>query len=367
MELLRVYLDSTEDAIFVLCDEMKFLVCNRKMEQWLGKAESELTEHNKRTPIPNLLGNNDSLKIFIESFHQTLADKSSRFECYLEPAEGEKRWAEIQLNKVQVESGDMVIVVARDISERKASEIELDKFRASLEDQVKMRTAALEIANQELDTFFFSVSHDLRTPLRAINGYSQILQENFNEHLNDEAKGYLGKVRDTSQYMGVLIDELLKLSRINRAELDITCVDLSRLAGKIGKHIQELEPLRKAKIIIQPGLETQGDTKLLRIALENLLSNSWKYTEDTNAVEIEVGSIQSDGETVFYVKDNGSGFDMAYADKLFNVFERLHGREIEGNGIGLSTVKRIIDRHNGRIWAKSAPKEGATFYFTVGS
>lgn len=365
MELLRTYLDSTSDAIFILCDEMKFLACNREVEQWLGRSEADLTKHNQRRPITQLMSSNEAMGLFIEHFNRAIKGRASRFECYLEPENAESRWVEIQLNKVLVEAGDMVIVVARDISERKATESELENFRLNLECLVKARTAELEQANNELDAFSYSVSHDLRTPLRVINGFSGILLEDFSEQLNEEASSYLRKICKTSINMGGLIDDLLNLAQAGRVELEIAVFNFSNLANEICQECYNQNPHRHANFNVQPELECLADRKQIEIVLNNLIGNAWKYTQNTAETEIEVGAMQSDGETVYYVKDNGCGFDMAKSDKLFVAFKRLHGSEYEGTGIGLHTVKRIVGRHKGRIWAESRTGDGAVFYFTL--
>jgi len=365
MELLRIYLDSTSDAIFILCDEMKFLACNREVEQWLGRSEADLTQHNQRRPMTQLMSNNEAMGLFVNHFKRAIRGNASRFECYLEPENAEGRWVEIQLNKVLVESGDMVIVVARDISERKATEFELANLHLNLERLVKERTVELEQVNSELDAFSYSVSHDLRAPLRVINGFSDILIEDFSEQLSEEALSYLKKICKTSINMELLIDDLLNLAKVGRVELDVASFDFSNLANEICLECYNQNSHRHANFNVQPELECLADRKQIEIVLNNLIGNAWKYTQNTAETEIEVGAMQGDGETVYFVKDNGCGFGMENSDKLFIAFKRLHGSEYEGTGIGLHTVKRIVDRHKGRIWAESKVGEGAVFYFTL--
>lgn len=240
--------------------------------------------------------------------------------------------------------------------------------RKQAQRQLEQRSDELATANRELEAFSSSVSHDLRAPLRAIDGFSQALQEDYGERLDEVGRDYLRRVRTAAQRMSTLIDDLLKLSRISRCPMQPAAVDLSRMAAEILDELKEQQPGRNIAISVQPGLTAWGDAGLLRTALENLLGNAWKYTGRTAAARIEVGSEQTEAGTVFHVRDNGAGFDMRYADKLFGAFQRLHHpSEFEGTGIGLATVQRIIHRHGGRIWAQASLGEGATFLFTLGS
>jgi signal transduction histidine kinase len=229
----------------------------------------------------------------------------------------------------------------------------------------------LEVANRELETFSYSVSHDLRAPLRAIDGFSQILQEDYENALDDEGMDYLGRVRAASGHMGTLIDDLLNLSRVGRRPLRRERVDLTHLATQIVEELRESQPDRGVEFVAAQNITAWGDASLLKLALENLLGNAWKFTARERAARIEFGAERRPGpdsaSPVYYVRDNGAGFDQAYADKLFGAFQRLHGQdEFEGSGIGLATVARIVHRHGGRVWAEGTVGEGATFYFTLG-
>ncbi len=233
---------------------------------------------------------------------------------------------------------------------------------------MKKRTAQLEAANKELEAFSYSVSHDLRAPLRGIDGFSKALLEDCGDKLDEVGKGYLERVRGSVARMGQLIDDLLKLSRISRAELSRRSVDLSAAAKELAAALQSLKEGadRAVTFIIQPGVVAQGDPRLVRVVLENLLNNAWKFTRKTSEARIEFGTLPGDGETAFFVRDNGAGFDMNYVGKLFGAFQRLHAPdEYEGTGIGLATVQRIVRRHGGRAWAEGQPGQGATFYFTL--
>jgi len=239
------------------------------------------------------------------------------------------------------------------------------RMKAELEQRVVERTAELEVANKELEAFSYSVSHDLRAPLRAIDGFSQALLEDYPDQLDETGRQYLARVRAGTQRMAGLIDDMLQLSRVARAEMRREAVDLSALAESVIRDLQRAEPARRVEVAIRPDLRAEGDTKLLRIALVNLLSNAWKFTGPRSAARIELG-LQNGSERAFFVRDNGVGFDMAYEGKLFGAFQRLHdAHEFPGTGIGLATVQRVVHKHGGRIWAEGAVDRGATFYFTL--
>jgi signal transduction histidine kinase len=224
----------------------------------------------------------------------------------------------------------------------------------------------LENVNRELESFSYSVSHDLRTPLRAIDGFSKALLEDYADALDDGGRDYLMRVRRAAQRMGHLIDDLLKLARVSRSELSHDTVDLSLLARRIAAELQQRDPERAAEITIAPNVSVSGDARLLQIVLENLLENAWKFTSRRSPAMIGFGDSIHNGETVYFVRDNGAGFDMTHASKLFGVFQRLHAMtEFEGTGIGLATVQRIIYKHGGRVWGEAEKDRGATFFFTL--
>ncbi|HON59646.1 MAG TPA: ATP-binding protein [Smithella sp.] len=235
-----------------------------------------------------------------------------------------------------------------------------------LERRVEERTAQLEESNRELEAFSYSISHDLRAPLRSIKGFAQILKEDYIGSLDETANNYLDRIINASRHMNDLVEAMLDLSRKSRKELDCQEVDLTAVAEKYLKDLQERQPYRRVTFLIQSGLQTKGDPVLLRIAVENLIDNAWKYTSKKSEACIEFGCENKDGKTIFYVKDNGVGFDMNRADKLFGVFQRFHSeKDYEGIGIGLATVRRIINRHRGSIWCEAQVNQGATFYFTL--
>ncbi|MDH5625431.1 MAG: ATP-binding protein, partial [Nitrospira sp.] len=228
------------------------------------------------------------------------------------------------------------------------------------------RDELLEAANKELEAFSYSVSHDLRAPLRSLDGFSQVLLEDCAGKLNDQEKDYLNRIRAASQRMGHLIDALLGLSRATRVELRREPVDLSAVALRSAEEVQKLWPDRQVELVVVPDLRAQGDSQLLRIVFDNLLGNAWKFTSKRAQARIEVGVMAHHGTMAYFVRDNGAGFDMTYAAKLFGVFQRLHAMtEYPGTGIGLATVQRIVARHGGLVWAEGQVDEGATVYFTL--
>src|SRR5690242_980729 len=244
---------------------------------------------------------------------------------------------------------------------------QLAEMNSNLERRVRERTAELEVANRHLEAFSYSVSHDLRSPLQAITGFSEILAEECGNALGEKAREHLQRVRGAAERMRQLIEGLLSLSGVVKAELKREPVDLSALAEEVAQEIRDAQPGRPAELVIYPGMRVVGDRVLIRAALANLLGNAWKFTSNCSRTRIDVGQMKDkDGLAVFFVKDNGAGFQMEYAQKLFTAFQRLHRQdEFPGSGIGLATVQRIINKHGGRIWAESAPNRGATFFFTL--
>ena len=240
--------------------------------------------------------------------------------------------------------------------------------------QLEQRTAELEVqgrelaaANAELEAFSYSVSHDLRAPLRGIDGFSKALLEDYHDKLDEQGRHFLHRVRSGTQRMAALIDDMLELARVTRHVLDRRSVDLSAIARDVAAELSKNDPSRQVRIDVQDGLNALADSHLLTIVMENLLGNAWKFSRKRGDAVIEVGSTDNGEGPAFFVRDNGAGFDMQYADRLFGAFQRLHGQaEFEGTGIGLATVKRIVTRHGGRIWAESRENAGATFFFTLG-
>jgi signal transduction histidine kinase len=246
------------------------------------------------------------------------------------------------------------------------SEQAIQSLHDQLERRVAERTAELSAANRELESFAYSVSHDLRAPLRSIDGFSRILLEEYAGRLDPAVTGHLSRVRKAAQSMGQLIDDLLSLSRVTRSEVRHIRTDMSGIARTIIDELRAEAPERELDARIEPGIVCVADPNLLHIALYNLLANAWKFTSTRERASIELGALLRRGETVYYVRDNGVGFDMNYAGKLFGAFQRIHStREFEGTGIGLATVRRIVERHGGAVWAEAEVNQGATFYFTL--
>jgi PAS domain S-box-containing protein len=283
-----------------------------------------------------------------------------RFETYVPPL---GIWFSIA---VFSPSRQHFVAVFDNVTERKRADEEVRRLNAELEERVRERTAQLEAANKELEAFAYSVSHDLRAPLRGIDGWSSALLEDYYDQLDEQARGYLDRVRAEAQRMGHLIDDMLQLSRVALAGLQRRLVDLSAVALAVFARLRATEPERQVELTVQPGLTALGDSTLLEVALSNLLENAWKFTSARRPAHIEFGRTDVQGQPAYFVRDDGAGFDMAFAHKLFGAFQRMHkASEFPGTGVGLATVQRIVHRHGGRIWADAVVDRGATFYFTL--
>ena len=306
----------------------------------VARASVETGDYSRRAPPAT----DDEVGVLVASFNAMLE--------------------EIDRRTRQLESSNADL--AREVAERVRAEEENLRLNAVLEDRVRERTSQLESANKELEAFSYTVSHDLRAPLRAIDGFSQALLEDFPAEVPEEARRYLARIRQATLRMGQLIEDLLNLSRVSRMAVDRRACDVTDIARQVVADCAQRDPARNVDVSVREGMSADADPRLLRAALENLIGNAWKFTSTTPHARIEVGSLRDGAHVTYFVRDNGAGFDMAYADKLFTAFQRLHGaNEFAGTGIGLATVQRIVHRHGGRIWADAQVGKGAAFYFTL--
>ena len=277
-------------------------------------------------------------------------------------ADGTEFPAEISLSSIETEDGTVAIAAIRDVTDRRRAEVETREARA----EADRAAAALRVTNRELESFSYAVAHDLRAPLRAIDGFSLALVEDLAERLDDGTRRHLERIRTNVHAMSDMIDGLLGLSRLTRSPLELTDVDLSAIAQEAGATLREVEPDRQVEFVVEPGISARADIQLMRLLMGNLLANAWKFTAPHDRARIEFGAHVREGRRIFFIRDDGVGFDDRYVNKLFIPFQRLHRAEdFPGSGIGLATVDRIVRRHGGEIWAESALGEGASFLFTL--
>jgi len=304
-----------------------------------------------------------------DALQQAVAEGRFEDEGWRVRKDGSRFWAHTVLSPIRDEADRLwgFAKITRDLTEQKRVEEEIARLNADLERRVRARTGELEAANAELEAFSYSVSHDLRAPLRAIDGFSHALMEDYEDRIPPAATDYLRRIVAATRKMSDLIDGLLDLSRVSRAEMRWQEVDLSAMARLVAEGLQRSEPQRRVQWDIADALAARGDPRLLRVVLDNLIGNAWKFTGGKEMARIQIGR-RTNGERAYFVADDGVGFDMAYAGKLFGAFQRLHTeREFEGTGIGLATVRRVVNRHGGRIWAEAEPGRGAMFLFTLGA
>jgi PAS domain S-box-containing protein len=351
---LQSIVENIPHMIFVKeATDLRFERINRAGEQLLGLSREDLVGKNDFDFFPV-----DQAKFFQERDRETLANRVV-VDIAEEPIETKsgRRWLHTKKVPVVDEHGaaKFLLGISDDMTERREAALAL-----------KAAHEAAAAAIQELEAFSYSVAHDLRAPLRAIDGFSQALEEDCVDKLDDEGRDYLRRVRTSAHHMARLIDGLLGLSRLSRGELLREKVDLTQLARQAAGRLRETSPERQVELVVDEGLEAVGDARLLTAALDNLLGNAWKFTGKSPHARVEVGRQTLEGNPVFFVRDNGVGFEQAYAQKLFGAFQRLHSTtEFDGSGIGLATVQRIVRRHGGRVWAQGEVGRGATFYFTL--
>jgi len=361
---MAAIVESSEDAIYSKSLEGIVTSWNAGAERIYGYTAGEIIGNSAALLLP--AGRLDELPSILNEIRE--GRSVANFETVRQAKDGRRIDISLSVAPLRDESGKVVGAssIARDVTGRNRAEAEIRLLNATLEQRVTERTAALESANRELEAFVYSVSHDLRAPLRSIDGFSRILQEDYAERVDQDGRDSLHRVRAAAQKMGHLIDDMLKLSRLSRAEMNSESVDLAALAQGIFDELRAEHPARAVTFKTTPGLQAWGDRTLLAVLLQNLLGNAWKFSSRHPSALIELGAAEKDGETVYFVRDDGAGFDMAHVAALFAPFQRLHAmNEFPGTGIGLATVRRVVQRHGGRAWAEGAVEKGATFYFAL--
>lgn len=357
--------DNALDAIMITDKDAKILAVNCAFTDITGYSTTEA-----RGKSPRLLRSYQHDAAFYAAMEREIREVGSwRGEIWDKRKNGELYCELLSISAVRDERGEIINYcgIFADITEQKAAQTELMRLNAELEQRVAARTQELERANHELEAFSYSISHDLRAPLRHIRGFSTIVLEANEGKLDSASVDNLERIAAGARRMGELIDDLLRLSDISRREMRRLAFNLSEQATKVIEILARAHPERNVEVVIAPAMMAEGDPGLVHITMENLLGNAWKFTSRTALARVEIGHTERDGELVYFVRDNGAGFDMKYSAKLFGTFQRLHTTgEFEGTGIGLSIVQRIIARHEGRIWAEANPGEGAAFYFTLG-
>ncbi len=358
----QALVESAPDAIVITDPTGRIVLINAQTEVLFGYRREELEGQPVEMLVPGRFrSEHPDLRRGFTSAPVT-RPMGAGLDLYAQRKDGSEFPVQISLSPIRSEEGLSIFSAIRDITQQRKTEQRIRELNARLASQ----NAELQAVNQELEAFSYSVSHDLRAPLRAIDGFSRILLDEQAEALDAAGRNLLERVRRASQHMGRLIDDLLKLARVTRSDFQMQDVDLSALAAEVAEAQRQQMPEHAVEFSCAPGLHAHGDAKLLRIAFDNLLGNAWKFTGGRSAARVEFGMHEEAGEKVYFVADNGAGFDMAFADKLFGAFQRLHDTgEFPGTGIGLATVQRVIHKHGGHIWAQAAVDTGASFFFTL--
>ena len=367
LNFLQNVLDTSPAYICWKDRDLRFLGCNRAYASLVGLAAPEDIVGKTDWQMP---WSADNTRLYQEANRRIMDNGQPEYHIMenILNASGDLLWLDTNMIPMRNYAGEVtgILLMIQDVSAQKIFQDQIQQLNAELEKRVEQRTAQLQASNQELESFSYSVSHDLRAPLRSINGFSQIIMEEYSDRLDETGRGYFKQILSASQRMGQLIENLLKLSKVTRAGLQLSQVDLCVLFREVVANLQKDSPGREVEVIMPEKLVVRADESLMRVALDNLVGNAWKFTGKSLDATIELGFMEKDRRKVFFVRDNGAGFDMAYVDKLFGTFQRLHSeKEFAGTGVGLALVQRIIRRHGGTIWAEGMVNHGAVFYFTL--